>query len=285
MGAEYFCATAFGRRLRIPVTHMPYAVEAPAPPVLGREALGLPRDAFVFLFVFDAFSVPARKNPDAVVEAYARLRGRTSRSTHLVLKVINAESAPGLLDGLRAAAAAEPTISIVDRYMRRPELNALMHAADAYVSLHRSEGFGLTLAEAMALGKPVVATGWSGNMDFMTPWNSCPVDYRLVTLDTDHGPYPRGQSWADPDTGRTPPTRWRGWSTTRPMRPPSAPAPRSTSASTSPRPSSGASSAPGSRPCRPSGRGDQGRVEPAGRSSRSRASAVRTAPAARRCGS
>jgi glycosyltransferase involved in cell wall biosynthesis len=67
------------------------------------------------------------------------------------------------------------------------------------VSLHRSEGFGLVLAEAMSLGKPVVATGWSGNMDFMNVGNSCPVEFGLVTLDRDHGPYEAGQRWADPD--------------------------------------------------------------------------------------
>lgn len=193
------CAEAFRRRLTIPVTHMPYAIDVPVPAGIGREALGLARDAFVFLFVFDAFSVPARKNPMAVVEAYARVRAAVARPTQLVLKVINAASDAALARDLQQAAAADPSLVLIDRYLARPELNALLQAADAYVSLHRSEGFGFTIAEAMALGKPVVATGWSGNMDFMTPENSCPVDYRLVTLETDHGPYTRGQRWADPD--------------------------------------------------------------------------------------
>lgn len=194
-----FCAEAFRRRLTIPVTHMPYAVDVPVPSGVGREALGLQCDAFVFLFVFDAFSVPARKNPLAVVEAYTRLRAAVRRPTQLVLKVINAASDAALARDLQQAAAADPSLVLIDRYLARPELNALLQAADAYVSLHRSEGFGFTIAEAMALGKPVVATGWSGNMDFMTPGNSCPVDYTLVTLETDHGPYTRGQRWADPD--------------------------------------------------------------------------------------
>lgn len=194
-----FCAEAFRRRLTIPVTHMPYAIDVPVPAGIGREALGLRRDAFVFLFVFDAFSVPARKNPLAVVEAYARVRATVSRPTQLVLKVINAASDAALARDLRRAAAADPSLVLIDRYLARPELNALLQAADAYVSLHRSEGFGFTIAEAMALGKPVVATGWSGNMDFMTRENACPVDYALVTLETDHGPYTRGQRWADPD--------------------------------------------------------------------------------------
>lgn len=197
-----FCAEAFRRRLTIPVTHMPYAIDVPVPSGVGREALGLQRDAFVFLFVFDAFSVPARKNPMAVVEAYRRVRAAVARPTQLVLKVINAASDTALARDLQQAAAADPSLVLIDRYLARPDLNALLQAADAYVSLHRSEGFGFTIAEAMALGKPVVATGWSGNMDFMTRENSCPIDYALVTLESDYGPYTRGQRWADPDVAQ-----------------------------------------------------------------------------------
>lgn len=197
-----FCAEAFRRTLKIPVTHVPHAIEVPVPAGVGREALGLRRDAFVFLFVFDAFSVPARKNPMAIVDAYARVRAAVRRPTQLVLKVINATSDAALGRDLQQAAAADPSLVLIDRYLARPELNALLQAADAYVSLHRSEGFGITIAEAMALGKPVVATGWSGNMDFMTPENSCPIDYTLVTLENDHGPYTRGQRWAEPDVAQ-----------------------------------------------------------------------------------
>ncbi|MFN7976668.1 MAG: glycosyltransferase [Vicinamibacterales bacterium] len=193
-----FCAEAFSRRLKLPVTHMPYAVDVPVPAGLDRPALGLPADPFVFLFVFDAFSVPARKNPEAVIEAFARVRAATSTPVHLVLKVINAASQPSLARTL-ADARARPGITVIDRYLDRRELNALLHACDAYVSLHRSEGFGFTMAEAMALGKPVVATGWSGNMDFMSDAAACPVRYQLVPLAESYGPYAAGQTWADPD--------------------------------------------------------------------------------------
>jgi hypothetical protein len=90
-------------------------------------------------------------------------------------------------------------VYFVDEALDRPQTTALLSVADAYASLHRSEGFGLTLAEAMALGKPVVATGYSGNLDFMRPSNSFLVDYELVRLDRDHGSYPKGATWADPD--------------------------------------------------------------------------------------
>lgn len=193
-----FCAEAFARRLAIPVTHMPYAVDVPRPAALDRAALGVPAEPFLFLFVFDAFSVPARKNPEAVIEAFARVRAATSTPVQLVLKVINAASQPALVRTLEAA-RAEPGVTVIDRYLDRRDLNALLQASDAYVSLHRSEGFGFTMAEAMALGKPVVATGWSGNMDFMSDATACPVRYRLVPLAASYGPYAAGQTWADPD--------------------------------------------------------------------------------------
>ena len=193
-----FCADAFSRRLSIPVTHMPYAVDVPVPAGIDREALGLPRDPFLFLFVFDAFSVPARKNPEAVLEAFARVQAATAAPVHLVLKVINAASQPALARTLDAA-RTRPGVTVIDRYLDRRELNALLQACDAYVSLHRSEGFGFTMAEAMALGKPVVATGWSGNMDFMSEATACPVRYRLVPLAESYGPYAAGQTWAEPD--------------------------------------------------------------------------------------
>jgi glycosyltransferase involved in cell wall biosynthesis len=88
---------------------------------------------------------------------------------------------------------------MLDGYMDRAELTGLLNIADCYVSPHRAEGFGLTLLEAMSLGKPVVATNYSGNVDFMTAENSYPVDYRLVALTRDYGPYMRGAQWGDPD--------------------------------------------------------------------------------------
>ena len=81
----------------------------------------------------------------------------------------------------------------------REGIDGLVQLCDCYVSLHRSEGFGLTMGEAMSHGKPVIATGYSGNMDFMTAANSLAVRHRLIELDRDHGPYERGSEWADPD--------------------------------------------------------------------------------------
>jgi glycosyltransferase involved in cell wall biosynthesis len=90
-------------------------------------------------------------------------------------------------------------VLLLDRYMTRDELAGLMRTADCYVSLHRSEGFGLGIAESMALGKPVIATRYSGPVDLMTGENSYPVEYRLSSISRDYGPYLEGFSWADPD--------------------------------------------------------------------------------------
>jgi glycosyltransferase involved in cell wall biosynthesis len=116
----------------------------------------------------------------------------------LVVKTINSEFDREGAARLAAAVEGLPVV-VVDRYLGREEVHGLVSLCDAYVSLHRSEGFGLTLAEAMLLGKPVVATAYSGNRDFMRPGNSFPVRYRLVPIGEDHGPYRRGWLWAEPD--------------------------------------------------------------------------------------
>jgi glycosyltransferase involved in cell wall biosynthesis len=152
-------------------------------------------DEFLFLFVFDVHSHMARKNPLAVVDAF-RLAFRPSEPVRLILKCVNAESDlsgyAALLE--RAAGAA---IDIHAGYVSSEDVRSLMASCDAYVSLHRSEGIGLTIAEAMGLGKPVIATGWSGNTDFMDVSNGFPVSYRLVELEENVGPYHGGEVWAE----------------------------------------------------------------------------------------
>ena len=148
------------------------------------------------MFVFDVHSHLPRKNPLAVIEAFRRAF-RPSEPVRLILKCVNAESDPmgfaTLLD--RAAGAA---IDIHSGYVSADDVSSLMSSCDAYVSLHRSEGIGLTIAEAMGLGKPVIATGWSGNTDFMDVSNAFPVGYRLVELEENVGPYHAGEVWAEP---------------------------------------------------------------------------------------
>ena len=90
-------------------------------------------------------------------------------------------------------------VLIINSYMPREQLHSLLSECQTYISLHRSEGYGLTLAEAMSLGKPVIATAYSGNMDFMNERNSILVPYEMVTVGNDAFPYPEDSHWAQPD--------------------------------------------------------------------------------------
>ncbi len=192
-----FCQDAISTVAPIPVRRLPHLVEVDPPPAPDRARFGLPENRFVFLFVFDFLSYFERKNPLGLVRAFRRAFAGDDRAL-LLLKCVNSERAPDRLAALqREAAGAE--VQLLDRYLDRHEVYQLMASADAYVSLHRAEGFGLTLAEAMALGKPVVGTAWSGNLDFMQPGNSLLVPYRLVELERDEGPYRQGNRWAEPD--------------------------------------------------------------------------------------
>ncbi len=182
----------------IPVVHMPHGIGFEVSPDLSRKAFGLPDDRFLFLMMYDMLSFQSRKNPEAVVEAFARAFP-DSRRAGLVIKVMNSEANPEARARLTERLSAIPGTFLIDRTLSRQEVYDLEAACDSYVSLHRSEGWGMNLAESMFLGKPVIGTNWSGNTDFMSPANSCAVDYRLVALEKDEGPYHRGELWADPD--------------------------------------------------------------------------------------
>ncbi|MBZ0111319.1 MAG: glycosyltransferase family 4 protein [Thermoanaerobaculia bacterium] len=190
-----FCVDAFGAISPNPVRRLPLPVVAgPAP--FGRDHFGLPADDFTFLFMFNYLSYFERKNPLALVEAFQRAFPSPS-GVRLVLKTSHAEFAPDLEQRLKSAVGNSP-ITLLDGYLAGDEVSSLVASCDAYVSLHRSEGYGLTLAEAMAHGKPVIATAYSGNMDFFGVSNGFPVRYDLVEIASDTGPYPAGAEWADP---------------------------------------------------------------------------------------
>lgn len=195
--ASAFSAEAIAKISPISTVKIPLPVVEYGGKLLGRDHFELPLDRFVFFFMFDFMSVFERKNPLAVIEAFKRAF-RADDKTTLVLKCSNGNSHPPNAARLRGA-VKHPSIHLMEGYLCREEIASLIHACDAYVSLHRSEGFGLTMAEAMSAGKPVIATAYSGNVDFMTVGNSFPVRYHLVEIEKDEGPYRRGSSWAEPE--------------------------------------------------------------------------------------
>lgn len=181
----------------VPVYTVTLPVPRPRIESISREGLGLP-EGFVFLFMFDYHSVFERKNPLAAIEAF-RLAFEPGKGAALVLKCINSADDPANHARLLTAANEHEDVHILDGYMSVAENDALIAACDSYVSLHRSEGFGLTPAEAMALGKPVIATGYSGNLDYMTPRNSYLVDFELMPIGLGNAPYPPDGQWAAPN--------------------------------------------------------------------------------------
>ncbi|MEO7274735.1 MAG: glycosyltransferase [Vicinamibacterales bacterium] len=194
--ADIFRTAAAGRT---PVYTMPLPLLPPrTAPALTRAQLGLPADRFVFLFVFDFLSVMARKNPLGAIDAFCAAFA-PGEGAVLVLKSINGDMRIADLERLKRAAAHRSDILIRDEYLSADDKNALLAACDCYISLHRAEGLGLTLAEAMALGKPAIATGYSGNRHFMTGDNSLLVEYHLIGACDQCGPYPLGARWAEPD--------------------------------------------------------------------------------------
>ena len=181
----------------VPVVKVTLPVSVPRFEPLSRERLGFP-EGFVYLLVFDYHSVFERKNPLALIEAFTRAFDPGDGAA-LVLKCMNHEHYPDRHRRLLDAAAARPDVHVIDSHVPRAEKDAMIAACDCYVSLHRSEGFGITMAEAMALGRPVIATGYSGNLDFMTAENSWLVDHTLVKVGEGSPPYPPDADWAEPD--------------------------------------------------------------------------------------
>ncbi|MBD9468880.1 glycosyltransferase family 4 protein [Pseudoxanthomonas sp. PXM01] len=179
-------------RAPLPLAHLPDSG-------LQRVDFGLPEEEFVFLASFDFNSWVARKNPYAVVAAFLQAFPLGNERVVLLLKTSNGFRYPTQLRALLVATSVDHRIVVRDDIIERAHMTALHRCCDAYVSLHRAEGFGLGLAEAMALGKPVIATNWSGNLDFMSSDVACMVDYRRVAVKPEEYPHSEGATWAEPD--------------------------------------------------------------------------------------
>ncbi|MEO8673511.1 MAG: glycosyltransferase family 4 protein [Tahibacter sp.] len=194
-----FIRAAVQARTRKPVVVIPNAVEVDASVQLDRAHFGIAQNEFVYLFSYDFNSWVSRKNPDAVIRAFRSAFPSDRHDVRLLIKSINGQRHPQRLRALLDAVADDGRIEIRDGFLSRVEMWALQGCCDAYVSLHRAEGFGLGMAESMLLGKPVVATAYSGNLAFMHSENSCLVDYVMIPVRQGEYPDWRGQHWADPD--------------------------------------------------------------------------------------
>jgi glycosyltransferase involved in cell wall biosynthesis len=200
--ATDFVRDAVAQRATVPVrTVMPPLPQRSAvepPPVPAR--LHIPADRPWFFFAFDFLSTVERKNPHGLLEAFARaFPAGDARGPVLVVKTLNADRRIEDAERLRLVAADRSDVVLIDEYLEAEELTALMANCTAYVSLHRAEGLGLTIAEAMAWGRPVVVSAYSGNMQFTNSGNAFLVPCKMTTIPQGADPYPAGTRWGDPD--------------------------------------------------------------------------------------
>ena len=182
------------------VVKIPFPLEFDLPPEhMNKEYFGLNPNEFTFLFSFDFLSAIERKNPQATIKAFKQAFPQGDHSVRLILKTMNSSHYLPLRKNLEALIDQDPRIEIRDEHLTQDEMRGLIRSSDCYISLHRAEGLGLGLAEAMYLGKPTIATGYSGNTEFMNSTNSMLVPYTLVPVP--NGAYPNGadQMWAEPD--------------------------------------------------------------------------------------
>jgi len=185
-----FVANALAPIAPIPVVRIPLVLE---PEIRGRQ---IPAAEYTFCFIFNAHSGYERKNPLATIDAF-NAAFQPEEPVRLVIKCSHAESDPQQFAEMQRRAEGR-RISIHTEEWSEQQVADLAASCDCYVSLHRSEGVALTVSDAMAAGRPVIATGWSGNMDFMNVSNSYPVSYRLVQLESRVAHYPAGGTWAEP---------------------------------------------------------------------------------------
>jgi glycosyltransferase involved in cell wall biosynthesis len=189
-----------------PVHHMPLPVKVELATFLGRRYFNLPEGAYLILFFFDFRSYIDRKNPDAVIRVLEEVAARRPQADiRVVIKVHGTESSPkaqkDFIDftGRVRQSSVNERIILINNLYSENEIKNLMRCCDCFISLHRSEGYGLGMAEAMYLGKPVIGTAYSGNMDFMDQENSCLVNYELIPVERGQYPFGEGQVWAEPD--------------------------------------------------------------------------------------
>ena len=164
-----------------------------------RSQLGLSNNDYVFLFSFDFYSSFHRKNPDGVIKAFKNAFPKNIKNVKLILKTSHGEYFPKEFNYIKNISSDDERIIIIDNIFTRDEYISLLNACDAFISLHRSEGLGYNILEAMLLAKPVIATKYGGNLEFCIEQTSLLVDYVITEIKEDFGPYKKGCLWAEPD--------------------------------------------------------------------------------------
>ncbi len=194
-----FCADVIARYSLLPVVKIMHSVEVNTPDKFPRSAYNLPEDRFVILTMFDYHSTIERKNPIGVIDAYEQAFGCNSTEAILVIKTSIGTRFPEARSSLLNRIGSNNSILLIEEILESKKLYGLFACCDCFISLHRSEGFGLTMAEAMSLAKPVIATAYSGNTDFMTINNSFPVRYEMVSTRANYYNSTDENQWAEPD--------------------------------------------------------------------------------------
>lgn len=203
-----FTATSLGQRSPVPVTPLPHLLNwARADRLHGlrQSAATRRKQPFTCLFAFDFWSTVGRKNPEGVITAFQqafprrRLPWQPGREARLLLKLASSDQFPEATARLQERVVDDPRIRLITGHLPAEAFDTLYAQTDVLLSLHRAEGFGLSLAEAMAAGIPVVATGYSGNLDFMPPGTAVLIPYERVPIRRSEGDYRAGWHWAEPD--------------------------------------------------------------------------------------
>ncbi len=197
--ASQYCKDVISKYVRVPVYVIPYPIDVPLLDAKDDVVCNFyDKSSFNFCFIFDYNSTLERKNPLNLIEAFQKAFGKEDLSVRLTIKASLSTRFSKEKQLLSDKIGDSKNIKIVEKIFRKDTLNHIINNCDSYISMHRSEGFGLTMAEAMYFSKPVIATGYSGNTEFMKADNSFLVDYEMCQVDSNIINYDINTIWSNP---------------------------------------------------------------------------------------